>query len=358
MSTRLSRAVLREPAVDTLTRVDPADTEVEAISLGKRNAWMRKAMSETDLLPNVVETALGLVGGPFLGDTQISAIVQLVEMSQKNIAEAVTNPRTQRAASTSAFTGFKEAYSGVKGGVVLANERLAAKRKEDKEKSGRKKEEKRRQRELKRELKREREEARDRVVGGGAGTREEGNSSSSDSNDDEHDEQDLPSPPRPHIGPTHTLTPNTDADASDPQASVAFAQVGTSSTSATTMFAPWPGIVISSTIVASPMAVVGTAAQDETRLRSRSPPPVPASTRTMQQHDKPTPAPPPPPPPAHHMRSTLSQSARSLNDIGRSEGARNVVDPPPAPPPANTQTDDIVDTTDSKRKNWKAKLLG
>lgn len=410
---RLNRAVLREPTTSADTVDDDAD-ESEADALGKRNAWMRKAMSETDLLPNVVETALGIVGGPFLGDTQIDAIVQLVEMSQKNIAEAVTDPRNQRTASTHAFGGLKQAYGGVGRGVAVAKDRIVAKSEENKIKNRQQKEEKQKAKELQRELKTEREMFKNQrqqsapSIASSSKQPEEdkGGENESISNNNDDDEESVAPSKRfvsPVPAPLPALQRSTTTAASrtqtrTPHANVAYAQVGTASTSATTTFVPWEGLVISSTIVASPMpsrsndtavqrqdsnssssslAAASISPADEVRLRSRKPPPVPTRARkdTDEEASEQT---------AHHPPSSSSSSGGGgsgggggghgmgigtetgpANDARRSRTPmRDEATPDDEPYVTSRQLDDgdgppdaVVDVTDVKRKNWKSRLF-
>ncbi|CDR98747.1 hypothetical protein [Sporisorium scitamineum] len=72
--------------------------------LGKRNAWLRKTLTETSILPTTVETALSLTTGPLLSDGQKQAIVQLVEYSQKGVANKLTDPGLQKRTLTGAKT--------------------------------------------------------------------------------------------------------------------------------------------------------------------------------------------------------------------------------------------------------------
>lgn len=381
VSSRLNRAVLKEDhplasSIDTLSEEDSAED-----ALGKRNAWVRKTMSETDLLPNVVETALGLVGSPFLGDTQIDAIVKLVEMSQENIAHAVTSPRNQRVASSGAFAGLKGVGTGVGRGVAVAGERIATKREESRIKREERKEEKKKQREIKDELKRERELIKQKQLASGQATpsvAEQGFDPSEDEDEDSEMEQQSSTPVPSSQGPS-SLTAG-----SSPQATVAYAQVGKASSSATTTFIPWPGVIISSTLVASPAGsdVHAASAQsqikpeDEDRLRARKPPPLPSAGNSNQtqlplQPGPGSSTPAAQPPPMHHARSTLSQTSRPLDEIGEPVGSKSgsgtIAPQQSARQPASTishledKADDqggLVDVTDSKRRNWKSRLLG
>ncbi|CAO1621137.1 unnamed protein product [Sympodiomycopsis kandeliae] len=311
-------------------------------SLGKRNAWVRKAMLETDLLPNVVETALGIVGGPFLGDTQIEAIVQLVTMSQNNIAEAVTNPRNQRMASTGAFTGIKNAYGGVNKGIGAANEKWTTKRNADKEKNAKKKEEKEQEKELKSELKREREMFSSASKGQGVALPLRNTT----------DREDTPQQE------TMQAASKSKAIVADGSASVVCKQDDKSSSTATTTFTPWPGVVITSTVVAnhslSRRQSASLTADHEERLRTRRLPPLPSASG----------APPPdeptqttsnlPPPPLHHSRSTLSTRTQNENTMDAGPSSATTTEMQQQHP----SQDEVQDMTQAKRSNWKSKLLG
>lgn len=92
---RQIHALLAKGTIDLAASIpiSPASSraaETQAEELGKRNAWLRKTLSETSILPTTVETALSPTAGPLLSDDQKQAIVQLVEYSQKGVA-AITN---------------------------------------------------------------------------------------------------------------------------------------------------------------------------------------------------------------------------------------------------------------------------
>ncbi|PWN23388.1 hypothetical protein BCV69DRAFT_281000 [Microstroma glucosiphilum] len=168
---RLSRAVLKEspPSGERNGGMEVSEGDPEEVKLGKRNAWVRKTMVETDVLPNIVEAALNTVAGPFLSGASIDVIVELVSQSQKSIAEAVTDPKKQQVASTSAFVGLKEAHGGMTRGITAANTTLTEMKQKMEDKrlqAEAKKQEKKERKDLKRELKEERTAIKEQIAAG------------------------------------------------------------------------------------------------------------------------------------------------------------------------------------------------
>lgn len=425
---KLSRAVLREPQTSTASTSEPTGiygekaSDSEEVKLGKRNAWMRKAIAETSLLPSLVEAALNIVGGPFLGGSQIDAIVELVTMSQNKIGEAVTNPRNQKAARSGAFVGLRGAGQGVSRGFAAANQSIEGAARRRGEERERKKKEKMESKELEEELKRERQEARARSTAVGSST-----TAAAD---------------RP--GPSSQLLSSGDdedslAQSGSATANVAVTTLGNASSAAITTFQPFPGVVISSTIVASPMdlgeqttnsarrrvmAAEGSSStlpplvtsprslsaaslattmmtpasevpppprapsiseEQEAKLRARLPPPLPpqppqdpqplpqpplappsdAQPPPMPADQQPRRQEPLPPPPQHRARPaigerTLDESERVEDLDPSSSGGGGEEAAAPAAAPADEDDGGVRDTTESKQRKggWKGRLLG
>lgn len=155
----LTKAVLQNRTQHGDGQLRGAETEEER--LGKRNAWLREALSETSLLPTLVETAMSIaVPSPLMSDMQREAVVQLVERSQKSIAEAITNPKMQKRATGGAFSSAKGAHSGIVRGFNVAGQswqEMSQRRQEAKQRSEQKKAERKEKQALKKELKQERD---------------------------------------------------------------------------------------------------------------------------------------------------------------------------------------------------------
>ena len=132
--------------------------ESEAEELGKKNAWLRKALSETSILPTTVDTALSLTAGPLLSSDQKDAIVQLVEFSQRGVANKLTDPALQKRTVSGAKTAQSSTTKAVSGWSKGLKESREKKKSESDEKKERKKREKEEKRQIKAELKRERNE--------------------------------------------------------------------------------------------------------------------------------------------------------------------------------------------------------
>lgn len=290
----LTRAVLNETAEDKgLTRSSAPETESE--KLGRRNAWLRETLKDTSLLPTLVETALNIaIPGPILSDTQKDAIVELVERSQSAIAEQITNPRTQRRAQSGAFGTAKTSYAGLKKGLNAAGQSMnevARKREEARLRAEEKKAEKEGQKSIKEELKREREAiARQRqqeLLEGPSSASSSSNTTALSSESSMNaarrasasrgaqDPTMVASPSALSIATTSSLTPSfgrslppqtggqihRDHDSNEASIDSDGSSVATvscdripspenNSVAATTHFSPWPGLLLSQTLVA------------------------------------------------------------------------------------------------------------
>lgn len=132
------------------------EVEAEKEELGKRNAWLRKVLGETSLLPTTVETALSLTTGPLLSSDQQQAIVELVQFSQKAMADKITDPSLQRRTLTGARTAQTSTARAVSGWGKGWKEKEEKRRTENSDKKEQKRREKEEKRQIKEELKKER----------------------------------------------------------------------------------------------------------------------------------------------------------------------------------------------------------
>ncbi|KAI3483486.1 hypothetical protein L1887_53616 [Cichorium endivia] len=141
---------------DLLTRgtLDP-----HAVSPHK-NAWLRKVLAESSVLPTTVETALSLAAGPLLSDEQKEAIVQLVEYSQQGVANKITDPTLQKRMGS----GARAAQSSTARKVSSWRTGLKQDRQKKKSESGEKKDGKRREKEEQRQIKAELKQERNEVI--------------------------------------------------------------------------------------------------------------------------------------------------------------------------------------------------
>ncbi|PWN29933.1 hypothetical protein BDZ90DRAFT_1194 [Jaminaea rosea] len=341
---KLSRAVLREPqAASSEASSDPTGiygeraSDSESVKLGKRNAWMRKAIAETSLLPTLVESALNIVGGPFLGDSQIDAIVELVSMSQNKIGEAITNPRNQKAANKAAFSGLKGAGQGVQRGCATAGQNIERRREESRAKTEEKRKEKAQTKELEEELKREREEMRKRTAArsGAAESSEAGQGASAAADEGK-------------AMVSFGVDDASLAQSGSATASVAVTTLGSASSAAVTTFQPFDGFIISSTIVASPQDAN---AGSETRRRMMAAegststlPPLVTSPRSLSTASTGTPSiaasttQQPRTPGAASSETSDAPPLQSLSSISKEDEDRlRMRQPPPLPPASEEQ---------------------
>lgn len=281
----LTGAVLREeePPASTTSPRDAAVADED--TLGKRNAWLRDTLTETALLPSLVETALSIgVPSALLGDTQRDAIVELVERSQKTIAKVVTDPKHQRRAQSVPFYSAKTSYMGLRKGWQAAGQGLqdmAARRQEAKLRADERRAGREEEKDLQRELKQEREAVAkkrqlDMLYGSQSSSEAPapaaatGFTSSADvgASPKEHTDSSEMGTLRSSPAPSGTssaqnltvLSPDSMGGAHDElaedgegaMASVSCARVPDeeNSVAATTVFSPWPGLLLASTILA------------------------------------------------------------------------------------------------------------
>ncbi|PKI85659.1 hypothetical protein MVES1_000291 [Malassezia vespertilionis] len=89
--------------------------------LSKANKWTRDVIANSDVLPTVFDATLAATAGPILTGTQRSALVQIMKQSQSKIADAVTDPERQRIVQNFASQSAKNASAGWKTGWKNAN---------------------------------------------------------------------------------------------------------------------------------------------------------------------------------------------------------------------------------------------
>lgn len=275
-------------------------TESEEEKLGKRNAWLRETLMETSLLPTLVETAMQIaIPQAIMGDMQREAVVQLVERSQRSIAQAVTDPKLQRKTGSGAWSGVRGTHSGIRRGWNAAGnsiQEIAQRRQEAKEKADEKRAAKNERKAMKKELKQEREaivKQRQVEILGEDGVNDE-NAKQDRSESSRRDIDRITSAANlvhspsaltaasdtsslshrlPPLSTKNTLsakgksTEENDADNSDESdeegedafdaedgamASVSCSRIDDEENcvSATTFFSPWPGLILSNTLVA------------------------------------------------------------------------------------------------------------
>ncbi|CAO1612687.1 unnamed protein product [Parajaminaea phylloscopi] len=395
---RLSRAVLRERAEVTtdgsVGLFGEESQDIEEVKLGKRNAWLRKAFAETSLLPTLVETALTTVAGPFLGDVQIEAIVDLVEMSQASIGERLTDPTFQRNTSNAAFAGLRDAGVGVNRSMAAVNASLSSLQQSRAEKRVRARAQKKERDAMKAELKQERAAMRRRLSDppadlapqkpGFAQTKQANTGGVGAVSDAEPEGSgDTPWLPRysktfvPWDGVTVTTTI---AAAPRSRRSVQFAEKGAhsvdtdcnaseagpsrSTCSLGESHSPVLGVAVAHSLPSEPPAVTDFGAAPASRGGQSLCHPTGTAAGAIPQRVPPgescQPRPPLMPPPQHHSRPAvgdrrLSNSERAELPIATSEADRPL---DVGPADSGSADDKVTDVTDIKRKGWKSRLLG
>jgi len=416
-------------------RATTAETDEE--KLGKRNAWLRETLMETSLLPTLVETAMQIaIPSAIMGDMQREAVVQLIERSQKSIAQAVTDPKMQKKAGSGAWSSVRGTHTGFRKGWNAAGnsiQEIAQKRQEAKERSEEKKLAKNERKAMKKELKKEREaivkqRQTDMLAGEGVNddsyhrgidrmtsaanlvhspstltatsdassisrklppltskstqsgkSKEENNANDSDEDDDSDDEEE---------DDTYF------AEDGGAMVSVSCGRVDDEENcvSSTTLFSPWPGLLLSNTLVAISsdalppsidiervrfdQAVEQERKQSSTSIppqRRVAPPPSVSHQPPPNRQDQPTQSsshvPQIPPKDSSSIRP-LQQTPPPLPPQAQTSSHRTI-DPsstpplqnrPPAPspsqptPPQQPQRNEVRDVTEAKQKSWSRKL--
>lgn len=261
--------------------------------LDSRNKWAREVLSDTSFLPTLVDTALQAAAGPLLGSSQREAIVQIVSISQDRIAKALTNPEYQRNTQRFTVESKKATQAGISKGWRNVNDQWARKKEQNMLKGELRRSEKQEVKAMQEELRRERED----IARGGTAT--------------------ATPPPPPPLPPTpRESTPAPSYDAPDvSQLVIGDADPGAASVTSLptqhvhesgdvlaqggavcTTYSPWPGLVLTSTIVASGYDQAMEGDEDSFTDGRRLPP----RLGTVPLPPRPAPPPPVPAPPVHH----------------------------------------------------------
>lgn len=363
-----------------------AKIETEEERLGKNNAMIRKTLLETPLLENSVEMALSIaIPSGLVGSVQQEAILKLVTKSKIKIVNAITDPSIQKKTSSGAWLGARGAHTGLRKGFNAAGQSVTRRREESKVKGEQKKMEKQEQKAIKEELKREREEIiRKKQM-------EMLNGGDDDNGTGERDEEANLQNTESSVG---TTTRSISRDASliqqdggpsmmdidgDAMVSVQCSQLTSQgSVAATTTFSPWPGLLLTSTLVATNDDENGQDDNDDDYDDDQEP--IGSSFQSIQNSEETPPRRLPPLTPSRargEEASTLdlTMSAAPPMQDG-SSATQSKVQPPPSsappttlpPPPLRATTqrtqqynvapmqNEVIDTTDAKQKSWTKKL--
>lgn len=234
-----------------------------------KNKWTREVLSDTSLLPTIVDTALTAAVGPVLSDQQRSAITEIVSLSQAKIAEAVTDPERQAAAQRWVATSSKSAQQGIRGSFTTASENWDKWSKRQAQEAATQRMQRQSQKELDWELRRERQ----RFVSGGANDSvlTDGLSQLSLLSDNPATAS-VACMPSQHIQDSVPTGPSTEMGA------------------VTTTFSPWPGLLLTMSTVASHVSL--DEAQIDGSEGSRVVPPPPTTTARPSIHSEVAPPPP------------------------------------------------------------------
>lgn len=284
----LSTATIRAPEPPARAERAVATTEKEKLSA--KNKWTREVLANSDVLPSLVDAALSVAAGPLLSSSQRASIVQIVSMSQERIAKAITDPARQRAVQNFTTSSAKIASTGLMSGVQNAGQNWDKWNKKRDQEAEVRRTEREEKKALKNELEREREQFARSRTGSVADDTDSAMASMSLSskpssaklsgNESISLAADNPSAASVVALPSENTTEATTSDA--------LAQTG----AVTTTFTPWPGLVLTSTIVASSGQYDVAALMEANRALPPAPP-----------RDGPLPPPPgpnvPPPPPRH-----------------------------------------------------------
>lgn len=281
-----------------------------------KNKWTREVLSDTSVLPTIVETALTAAAGPILTDQQRSAIVEIVSLSQAKIAETVTDPERQAAAQRWVATSSKSAQEGFRSGFTTASENWEKWAKRQEQEAAAQRTQRQAQKDLEAELRRERQQFS--AVGNAPST-----SMATTTQDlsqlsllsDNPATASVACMPSQHIQDSAPTGPVTEMGA------------------VTTTFSPWPGLILTMSTVASNVTLSD--APDTTEGGRGVPPPPTASARPSIHSDV---APPPP-------RRSIPTTSDMAPLPSPPHGAQTPLPPPPhgvqsplPPPPHGAQT--------------------
>jgi hypothetical protein len=318
LQTLLASAKIRPPPAPRSapeTQVAKKDTKKEVTG---KNKWAREVMSDTSLLPTLVDTALSVTAGPILSSTQREAIVDIVGISQSRIANALTDPERQAAAQRWTQNTAKSAHQGLKGGLMGANDNWDKWYKKQLLDSDTRKERRKEERSLQEELRNERSQFHAPAYVG---------DTRSPSSDAAVSMTGLPVSKFSAI----TDNPATASVACLPSQQLADDSSLSTLTRAgavTTTFSPWPGLVLTMSTVASSGSVdtpSTSGLDDQSGGRSLPPPPVPGQPTPPKPSISSQVAPPPP------RRGPTGPTATSLPPL-------SPVQQPPPPHPASGVT--------------------
>jgi len=261
LETLLADARVRAPpepparAVETKSRGAKEEKEEK---LGKKNKWTREVIKDTSLLPSLVDAAIQASAGPVVTSSQRKNIVDIVSLSQERIANAVTDPRKQRAAQEWSTSSAKSASANMSKGWNALNDNWAKMLEESQAKEEQRRAVKQEEKDLQRELQREREQAGQRGSG------------------------DAPAASSPALENRLAQLSTADEGAAScaciPSKGIATAQDGTTQVGAVaTTYSPWPGLVLTHTLVATTVDPDETSTLAPADSASRRMPPMPSS---------------------------------------------------------------------------------
>lgn len=284
----LSQAVIRAPELPA--RAERSVVKSEKEKLTAKQKWTREVLADSDIMPTLVDAALQVAAGPLLTSSQRQAVVNIVSISQERIAKAITDPARQRAAQNFTTSTAKAAQTGLVSGLSNAGQNWEKWNKKRDEEFEAKRAAKMEQQSLQDELKREREMFARSGKSPSVSEVEPAMASMSIAGSD-----------------AVSLAPNNPASASVvalPSENISEGEVSDSHAhtgAVTTTYTPWPGLVLTSTIVASYGQHDVSLTGDTNRAL---PPPPPRET---------APPPPPgsnlPPPPPRHTAAPAPSAA-------------------------------------------------
>lgn len=290
----LSTATIRAPELPA--RAESAVVpKSEKEKLSAKNKWTREVLANSDLLPNLVDAALSVAAGPLLSSSQRQSIVQVVSISQDRIANAITDPSRQRSAQSFTTSSAKAAHQGIKSGLQKSGESFDRWSKKREMTAEEKRTEKLAQQAFQEELKRERDmfaDGRKPSVSDSIGSAQ--TSLSSMNLKDAHGAEGI------------SLAPDNPASASVVALPSEHVSMDSQTGAVTTTFTPWPGLVLTSTIVAT------TGESDEASGggldTGRALPPPPPTSGSAPPPPMPPSGPNFPPPPPRHAPPPPQQS--------------------------------------------------
>ncbi|WFD42981.1 hypothetical protein MPSI1_001632 [Malassezia psittaci] len=251
LASLLNSVSIRPP--DIPARADPNSSLVpktEKEKLKGRNKWTREVLANSDIIPSLVDAALSVAAGPLLSSGQRQSIVQIVSMSQDRIANAITDPAKQQSVQNFTKASARSAQTGILSGLQNTGQSWEKWNKKRDQEAELQRAQRSEQRSLQEELKRERESFARKSSDSSDSRKIESGMSSMDLSGSSYGlgrkQSQAISLPEGNPAAASVVALPTE-QTSDMDSAQTESQTG----AVTTTFTPWPGLVLTQTLVAT-----------------------------------------------------------------------------------------------------------